>query len=56
MKANIKQQNDSQQKKYMPSGKVAYLSSAVLISGLPYQRRVSQRQVNKLIRQWDSKF
>ncbi len=56
MKANIKQQNDSQQKKYMSSGKVAYLSSAVLISGLPYQPRVSQRQVNKLIRQWDSKF
>lgn len=56
MEANIKQQSDFQQKKYIPAGKVRYLSSAVLISGLPYQRQVSQRQVNKLIRHWDSKF
>ncbi len=48
--------NNTTERKFTPAGKVSHLSSAVLISGLPYQRRVSQRHVNKLIRHWDSRY
>lgn len=48
--------HETPEKKYVPSGKTGYLSTTVLISGLPYQRRVSQRHVNKMIRGWDNRF
>lgn len=35
---------------------VQYLSTASLVSGLPYQRPVEEKDVNKLIQEWDGRL
>lgn len=35
---------------------IQYLSTASLVSGLPYQRTVEDKDINKLIREWDGRL
>lgn len=35
---------------------IQYLSTAILVSGLPYQRTVEDKDVNRLIREWDGRL
>ena len=48
--------HDEKLVQYSNPGEKKQLSTAVLTSGLPYQRPVKQTVVNRLIKYWNNKY
>lgn len=48
--------HDEKLVQYSNPGEEKVLSTAVLTSGLPYQRPVEQTKVNRFIKQWNSRL